>query len=58
MEQIIQEIKEKTYEREFSAFKSIDNLSQKIIITNDDFDYSTSVVRHIKLKDFLLLESL
>lgn len=49
---------EKTYEREFNAFKSIDNLSQKIIITNDDFDYSTSVVRHIKLKDFLLLESL
>lgn len=49
---------EKTYKREFEAFKSIDNLSQKIIITNDDFDYSTSVVRHIKLKDFLLLESL
>lgn len=49
---------EKTYKREFEAFKSIDNLSQKIIITNDDFDYSTSVVRHIQLKDFLLLESL
>ncbi len=49
---------EKAYEREFSAFKNIDNLSQKIIITNDDIDYSTSVVRHIKLKDFLLMESL
>lgn len=49
---------EKTYNREFSAFKNIDNLSQKIIITNDDIDYSTSVIKHIKLKDFLLMESL
>ena len=36
----------------------IDHLSQKILITNDDIDYSTSVVRHIKLKDFLLMNSL
>ena len=49
---------EKAYQREFSAFRSIDNLSQKIIITNDDIDYSTSTVRHIKLRDFLLSESL
>ena len=35
---------EKTYNREFSAFADIDNLSQKIIITNDDIDYSTSTV--------------
>ncbi len=49
---------EKTYNREFDAFKNIDNLSQKIIITNDDIDYSTSVVKHIKLKDFLVLNSL
>lgn len=49
---------EKTYNREFSAFANIDNLSQKIIITNDDIDYSTSTVKHIKLKDFLMLESL
>lgn len=49
---------EKAYQREFNAFKNIDNLSQKIIITNDDIDYSTSVVRHIKLKDFLMMESL
>ena len=49
---------DKAYQREFNAFKDIDNLSQKIIITNDDIDYSTSVVRHIKLKDFLLMESL
>ncbi len=49
---------EKTYEREFSAFASLDNLDQKIIITNDDIDYSTSTVRHIKLKDFLTLDML
>lgn len=49
---------DKAYTREFEAFKNIDNLSQKILITNDDIDYSTSVVRHIKLKDFLLMNSL
>lgn len=49
---------EKAYNKEFSAFNNIDNLSQKIIITNDDIDYSTSVEKHIKFKDFLLKESL
>lgn len=49
---------EKTYNREFSAFANIDNLSQKIIITNDDIDYSTSVIKHIKLKDFLIMDNL
>ncbi|MCM1123002.1 MAG: ATP-binding protein [Eubacterium sp.] len=49
---------DKAYAREFEAFKNIDRLSQKILITNDDIDYSTSAVRHIKLKDFLLMESL
>ena len=51
-------MEDKAYTREFEAFSGIDNLSQKIIITNDDIDYSTSVVRHIKLKDFLLMEKL
>lgn len=49
---------EKAYQRELNAFKNIDNLSQKIVITNDDIDYSTSVVKHIKLRDFLTAESL
>lgn len=49
---------DKACEREFEVFKGIDNLSQKILITNDDIDYSTSVVRHIKLKDFLNMNSL
>lgn len=49
---------DKAYQREFNAFNNIDNLSQKIIITTDDIDYSTSLVKHIKLKDFLMMESL
>ncbi len=49
---------EKAYKREFGAFAGIDNLSQKILITNDDIDYSTSIVRHIKLQDFLMLDEL
>lgn len=49
---------DKAYQREFSAFANIDNLSQKIIITTDEIDYSTSVIKHIKLKDFLLMNSL
>lgn len=51
-------IEEKAYNREFGAFSNLDNLSQKIIITNDDVDYSTSNIRHIKLKDFLLMNEL
>ena len=51
-------VEDKAYKREFDAFKDIDNLSQKIIITNDDIDYSTSTVKHIKLKDFLTMEEL
>lgn len=49
---------DKTYEREFRAFNNIDNNSKKILITNDEIDYSTSVIEHIKLKDFLLMNSL
>ena len=36
-----------------SSFALIDNSHKKILITNDDLDYSTSTVTHIKLKDFL-----
>lgn len=51
-------INEKTYEREMKPFSMLDNAHQKILITTDDIDYSTSTVRHIKLKDFLLLDEL
>lgn len=51
-------INEKTYEREMKPFSMLDNAHQKILITTDDIDYSTSTVRHIKLKDFLMLEEL
>lgn len=49
---------DKAYMREFDAFRGIDNLSRKIIITNDELDYSTSTVTHLKLKDFLVMNSL
>ena len=49
---------DKAYEREFSAFSNIDNSIKKIIITNDDIDYSTSTVYHYKLKDFLMKDEL
>lgn len=48
---------EKTYDRELAGFKTIDNISQKILITNDEVDYSTSTVKHIRLKDFLQSEN-
>lgn len=51
-------VDEKAYSREFEAFKDLDNLNQKIIITNDEIDYSTSTVKHIRLKDFLKKEEL
>lgn len=51
-------LEEKAYKREFGAFAKVDDLSQRIIITNDDIDYSTSNVRHIKLKDFLTMTEL
>ena len=49
---------DKAYEREFSAFSSVDNAMKKIIITNDEIDYSTSTVYHYKLKDFLWMDEL
>ena len=49
---------DKAYNREFNAFVNLDNNCRKILITNDDIDYSTSTVTHIKLKDFLLMTSL
>lgn len=51
-------VDEKAYSREFGAFSNLDNSNQKILITNDDVDFSTSTVRHIKLNDFLNLKEL
>ncbi len=47
-----------TYEREFVPFNMTDNSRKKIIITNDEIDYSTSTVQHIRLEDFLSMEDL
>lgn len=49
---------DKAYEREFSAFSNVDNAMKKIIITNDEIDYSTSTVYHYKLKDFFWMDEL
>lgn len=49
---------DKAYDREFSAFSGIDNTMKKIIITNDNIDYSTSTVYHYRLRDFLLMDEL
>lgn len=49
---------EKAYEREFGAFATLDNTHQKIIISNDEVDYSSSTVRHIRFRDFVELEEL
>ena len=51
-------VDEKAWQREFDAFNGLDNARQKILITNDDMDYSTSTVRHIRLRDFLELDEL
>lgn len=48
----------KAYDREFKLFSKLDNSCKKILITNDEIEYSKSVVTHIKLKDFLLMEDL
>lgn len=49
---------EKAYEREFKAFSNLDNSMKKIIITNDELDYSTSMVEHISLANFLMMNNL
>ena len=51
-------VDEKAYNREFGAFANLDNSNQKILITNDAVDYSTSTVKHIKLDDFLMMDEL
>ncbi len=49
---------DKAYQREFRAFANLDPLSQKILITTDELDYSTSIVRHIRFRDFLAMQNL
>ena len=51
-------VEESTWRREFAPFDAIDQSMKKIIITNDDIDFSTSTVQHIPLKNFLLMDAL
>lgn len=47
-----------TYKREFALFNTLDQSRKKIIITNDEINYSTSTVEHISLSRFLSMTSL
>ena len=47
-----------TYNREFALFNTLDQSRKKIIITNDDVNYSTSTVEHISLSRFLFMTNL
>ena len=51
-------VDEQTYNREFSLFNELDQSKKKIIISNDDMDFSTSTVTHIQLNKFLLMNDL
>ena len=50
--------KKKEREKEFRLLNKLENSRKKILITNDEKKYSTSVVEHIRLKDFLMMEDL
>lgn len=51
-------VEDKTYEREFALFNELDQSRKKIIITNDDIDFSTSTVNHIPFSKFLIMKDL
>ena len=51
-------VNESTYNREMKPFSLLDNSNEKILITTDKIDYSTSTVRHIELEKFLLQEDI
>ncbi len=51
-------VEEKTYDREFALFNVVDQSRKKILITNDDIDFSTSTVEHISLSKFLMMNDL
>ena len=51
-------VDEQTYNREFALFNELDQSKKKIIISNDDMDFSSSTVTHIPLNKFLLMNDL
>ena len=44
---------DKAYNREMNALSMLKNDAEKILITNDEIDYSTSAARHLNFADFL-----
>ncbi len=51
-------VEDSTYEREFALFNKLDQSRKKIIITNDEIDFSTSTVEHITFAKFLTMTDL
>ena len=51
-------VEESTRQREFALFNVLDQSRKKIIITNDDYDFSTSTVQHLSLSHFLAMNQL
>ena len=49
---------EKAYTREMGALNAMENDAKKILITNDELDYSTSTVKHLRLPEFLTSDEL
>ncbi|OON86839.1 hypothetical protein BXO88_06145 [Oribacterium sp. C9] len=55
---ILKKLPIKSQSKDSGYFSGLNQIYTKILITHDDIDYSTSNVKHIKLKDFLLMETL
>ena len=51
-------VEESAYKREFAAFNELDNSRKKILITNDENNFSTSTVQHLRLANFLKMNDL
>ena len=51
-------VEESAYKREFAAFNELDNSRKKILITNDENNFSTSTVQHLQLANFLKMNDL
>ncbi len=51
-------VEDETYRRKFGPFAKLDNSCPKILISNDDLDYTTSTVQHIRFRDLVLMDDL
>ena len=47
-----------TIEREFGAFRGIDDGYPRYVVTMDEIDFSQNGIRHMNIRDFLLADDL